>query len=290
MGPTTRYYENRHSPIRKSLNYQSPPRKDGFQYKETPGQTSVDMPLKNNNKIYDSFVSQTQQKQQFPTPLPTSAQEQQRQLLLHKFRQMLNTRGVRGFVSLKRQFKLIDSTNSDLLTLNEFLQAFDDLKITNLQSGELAMVFQIYDVKQVGKILYEQFLIDLLTPLQPSRLALVKDAFKHIDTNNDGLLSLDEIKAKFDPTRHPDVLSKKKSLDEARFDFLNLFTTLHSANNNFKDQRAVSESDFVDYHTYLNTQIERECDFKKLVVGVWNMDVICDEKQKVQSMTHFIDH
>ncbi len=152
------------------------------------------------------------------------------------------------------------------------------------------MVFQIYDVKQVGKIPYERFLIDLLTPLQPSRLALVKDAFKHIDTNNDGLLSLDEIKAKFDPTRHPDVLSKKKSLDEARFDFLNLFTTLHSANNNFKDQRAVSESDFVDYHTYLNTQIERECDFKKLVVGVWNMDVICDEKQKVQSMTHFIDH
>jgi hypothetical protein len=54
---------------------------------------------------------------------------------------MLNTRGPRGFVSLKRQFKLIDSTNSNLLTLNEFLQAFDDLKITNLQSGELAMVF-----------------------------------------------------------------------------------------------------------------------------------------------------
>lgn len=99
------------------------------------------MPLKNNNKLYQNFVATTQQKQQYPTPLNSASQEQQRQLLLHKFRQMLNTRGPRGFVSLKRQFKLIDSTNSNLLTLNEFLQAFDDLKITNLQSGELAMVF-----------------------------------------------------------------------------------------------------------------------------------------------------
>lgn len=115
------------------------------------------------------------------------------------------------------------------------------------------MIFQIYDARQEGRILYEQFLNDLLTPLPPTRMSLVKDAFKHIDTNGDGQLSLDEIKAKFNPKRHPDVLSKKKSLDEVRFDFVNLFTTLHNANNSFRDSRGVSESDFVDYHTYLNT-------------------------------------
>lgn len=48
IGTSTRYYDERQSSIRKSMAY-SPPRKDGFAYKETPGQTSSDMPLKNNN-------------------------------------------------------------------------------------------------------------------------------------------------------------------------------------------------------------------------------------------------
>jgi hypothetical protein len=46
---------------------------------------------------------------------------------------------------LKKQLKIIDSDQTGFLTLNEFLQAFDDLKITNMQSGELKMVFEIYD-------------------------------------------------------------------------------------------------------------------------------------------------
>jgi hypothetical protein len=49
--PSNRYYNERHSPIRKSIAY-SPPRRDGFPYKETPGMTSNEMPLKNNNVLY----------------------------------------------------------------------------------------------------------------------------------------------------------------------------------------------------------------------------------------------
>jgi len=84
---------------------------------------------------------------------------------MQKFRSSLNMRGIRGFVGLKRQFKLIDSERTGLLTLNEFLQAFDDLKMTNLQSGELKMVFEIYDRARKGKIHYQNFLNDLITEL-----------------------------------------------------------------------------------------------------------------------------
>lgn len=54
-------------------------------------------------------------------------------------------RGIRGYVGLKRQFKLIDSDQTGYLSLNEFLQAFDDLKVTNMQSDELRMIFELYD-------------------------------------------------------------------------------------------------------------------------------------------------
>jgi hypothetical protein len=48
------------------------------------------------------------------------------------FRASLLTRGIRGFIGLKRQIKLIDSDNTGFLNVNEFLQAFDDLKIANI--------------------------------------------------------------------------------------------------------------------------------------------------------------
>jgi len=99
--------------------------------------------------------------------------EQHKQLLLNKFRQSLRTRGVRGFIGLKKQLKIIDSDQTGTLTLNEFLQAFDDLKVTNMQSGELRMVFEIYDVDRSGRINYQLFLNDLITELQPNRLRLV---------------------------------------------------------------------------------------------------------------------
>ena len=76
-------------------------------------------------------------------------------------------RGMRGFVGLKRQFKLIDSESTGCLSLNEFLQAFDDLKVTNLQSDELKMVFEIYDHQRSGQIKYQIFLNDLITEMQP---------------------------------------------------------------------------------------------------------------------------
>lgn len=78
----------------------------------------------------------------------------QKQLLLQKFRQALQTRGARGIISLKRQFRLIDSDATGCLSLNEFLQAFDDLKITNMQSGEQKMLFEIYDNHRSGQIKY----------------------------------------------------------------------------------------------------------------------------------------
>ena len=58
--------------------------------------------------------------------------------------------------------------------------------------------------------------------------------------DQDGVLSLDEVKSKFEPARHPEVIANLKTVEEARFEFFNLFTTLHSANNAFKNERSVS--------------------------------------------------
>lgn len=120
------------------------------------------------------------------------------------------------------------------------------------------MVFEIYDQQRSGQISYQLFLNDLITDMQPSRLRLVKEAFQHLDVNKSNTLELDEVKAKFDPTRHPDVLSKVKTIEEAKFEFYNLFTSLHSANKGFRDEKVVTLEDFIDYHRIANTQFQKE--------------------------------
>jgi Ca2+-binding EF-hand superfamily protein len=85
------------------------------------------------------------------------------------------------------------------------------------------------------------------------RQKLILEAFKHLDTNKDGVLSLDEIKEKFDPFRHPDVLKGLKNAEEARFEFKNLFTSLHSANKGFKNDTRVTKEDFREWHAIINS-------------------------------------
>ena len=197
----------------------------------------------------------------------------QKDLLLRKLRTTISTgRGIRGYISLKRQFKVLDAENRGWLDLNEWLQAFDDLKIANVHSGDLKMLFGIYDLSKLCQINYQVFLWDLYEPLNQIRSQCVRQAFEDLDNNASGKLEMNEIKGRFNPARHPEVLKGVKTVEEARFEFYNLFTTLHSANNGFNSEAKVTFNDFNEWHTIANTQIERDEDFKSFIVGVWSLD------------------
>jgi len=47
---------------------------------------------------------------------------------------------------------------------------------------------------------------------------------------------------------------------------------LHGANNGFESLAAVTFNDFKEWHTIINTQIERDADFKSFCINVWNLD------------------
>jgi len=67
------------------------------------------------------------------------------------------------------------------LGLNEFLSAFENLKIANVEASDLKMVFGIFDLQKKSEINYSVFLQELFQPLPPVRERIVIDAFKHID-------------------------------------------------------------------------------------------------------------
>lgn len=134
------------------------------------------------------------------------------------------------------------------------------------------MLFGIFDLEKHCQLDYNVFLRELYGDLPQNRQQLVLQAFDHLDANKNGALELSELKDVFNAQRHPEVVKGVKSADEVRFEFQNLFTSLHSANNNFNVEAAVSMNEFMEWHTILNTQIERDADFKELLIKVWNLD------------------
>ena len=49
--------------------------------------------------------------------------------------------------------------------------------------------------------------------MTPNRLNLVKRAFKKIDRDGSGILDLDDLRDVYNTSKHPDVLSGKKTSD-----------------------------------------------------------------------------
>lgn len=57
------------------------------------------------------------------------------------------------------------------------------------------------------------------------RKRYIKLAYDKLDVNKDGLVKLDDIAKIYDASRHPDVLSGKKTHDEVFIDFMKLWDT-----------------------------------------------------------------
>ena len=57
---------------------------------------------------------------------------------------------------------------------------------------------------------------------------MVVKAFNFIDATGDGILDINDIKGKYDGTKHPDVRSGKKTEDEVLAEFLETFETHHN--------------------------------------------------------------
>jgi EF hand len=86
----------------------------------------------------------------------------------------------------------------------------------------------------------EEFVKTLLGEINSYRLNIIKQAFATIDTNKNGEIDFEEVKARFDPTRHPDVVNGTRSVDDVRFEFLDMFSTHHNIENGFQADKTVT--------------------------------------------------
>jgi len=103
-------------------------------------------------------------------------------ILIERFRASLIQRGVRGFIGLRRQFRIIDINNNGALDFKEFEEAVKGFEI-DVPDVDIRNAFKAFDLNQNGQVEYDEFAKVLIGPMNEYRTKLVEKAFDRIDVN-----------------------------------------------------------------------------------------------------------
>ena len=92
-------------------------------------------------------------------------------------------------------------------------------------------MFNAFDLNRDGTIDYNEFLRIIRGDLTSGRLALVRRAYSKLDRDGSGIVDINDIKEVYNASKHPDVMSGKKSESQIFTEFLETFETHHNIMN-----------------------------------------------------------
>lgn len=146
---------------------------------------------------------------------------------MERFRNKIKSRGARGIMGLGRLFRIYDDNGNGSLDIQEATKGLEELRI-GLTSDQINTIFAEFDRNGDGTIDYEEFLRGIRGEMNQFRKALAMKAFAILDKDHSGVIDIRDIKGVYNATKHPDVISGKKTEDQVLFEFLDTFESHHS--------------------------------------------------------------
>lgn len=89
-------------------------------------------------------------------------------ILVERFRDKLKSRGGRGLIGLRRQFKIMDDNNSGSLDLYEFKKGIKDFQI-DVDPKDIDGLFKAFDIDGSGQISFDEFIRVVVGPMNQFR-------------------------------------------------------------------------------------------------------------------------
>jgi Ca2+-binding EF-hand superfamily protein len=186
-------------------------------------------------------------------------------------RAKLQSRGARGIIGLGKSFRIMDDNNSRSLDVDEFGKAIRDYKL-GFSLSETKALYDYFDVNGDGEIDYDEFLRNIRGPMPACRTKLVLQAFDVLDKDGSGWIDIDDLKGVYNGTKHPDVISGKKSEDDVLLEFLETFETHHNIANSEAPDHVVTKEEFQEYYENISSSIDNDEYFELMMNNAWKMN------------------
>ena len=185
-------------------------------------------------------------------------------MLISKIKNEMKSRGSGGFIGLQRRFRIMDDDGSKSLSMAEFKKAMKELKL-DMSESDLRQLFEYFDVDSSGSIDFEEFIQGVRDPMSENRVRLVNMAFDIIDKDGSGEVDGTEVASMFDASKHPEVLSRRKSAAQVLKEFLDTFDV-----GGVKDGK-VTREEFINYYANISASIDNEEYFELMIRNAWHI-------------------
>jgi calcyphosin len=187
---------------------------------------------------------------------------------MDRIRKKLANRGPRGILGLAKQFQIMDDDGSKTLSLYEFTKACKDFRL-DIPETDIKKIFQAIDRDRSGYLDYDELLRALRGPINSFRRNLVDQAWKKVDKNGDGVLDIEDIRGVYSASKHPDVLSGRKTEDNILNEFLETFELNHNLGTGVDHK--VTKEEFFEYYTNVSSSIEDDTYFELMITNAWKL-------------------
>ena len=188
-------------------------------------------------------------------------------------RNIITSRGPKAIFTFQRMLTIFDRNNSCSISLNDFINIFQVYNL-NLSDPEIQNIFSIYNQNNSSAINYSFLIDDLVGEMSEQRIMTVQKVFNNFTKNEKDEVSLKEIKQKFNPRNHPDVLNRKKESNEVYGEFLDMLEIYREYIYNLKGGfiTSINFEDFKKFYAQISLCIKDDNDFESMMSNCWNLN------------------
>ncbi|XP_063716422.1 calcyphosin-like protein isoform X2 [Symsagittifera roscoffensis] len=174
-------------------------------------------------------------------------------------------RGPGGIRDIGRIFRNMDDDNSGQISFSEFQQGVTAIGCV-LDHCEMQKAYDQIDSDHSGSISYEEFLENLRDKIMNSiRERMVQEAFKKLDKDGSGCLTIEDLRGVCDVSGHPKILSGDWTEEQALEQFLSNFDTP----DNF--DATITKDEFFSYYAGVSASINKDEDFLMMVNDTYHL-------------------
>ena len=191
--------------------------------------------------------------------------------IISLFRKKIIARGIRGIMSLRRTFVLLDENKSNKLKKKQFHKFLEDYRYnipTNLENK----LFDIFDIKKNESIDYNVFISKIFGTMNDFRKQIVQKVFQKLDKDNKGIIDYDIIRESYNADKHPEVLNGKRTKQEVLARFIDMFEYHFNLLNKNKNKEGATMEEFEEFYNYISVLVDNDKYFENMMSRVWGLD------------------
>ena len=201
--------------------------------------------------------------------------------LILKIRNRLSKRGLRNLIRMEGRFRELDENNEQELDLKSFGQICHEFDF-GINDDEVEELFASFDKEERGMVNYDDFIRILRGELNDKRKELVQNVFKHLDIDNKGELTVEELLSLYNPRQSLECVEQRKSEEEAMSIFEESLRGNHKyLNGDEGDTKPVDIEEFEDFYESVSIMIPSDELFRDIVLRTWGL--IKDEPKEEEN-------